>query len=44
MIDYTINDDKTIVGGGKEVILAGHYHILRQLGKDGMGAVWLAED
>ena len=33
MTDDTINDDKTIAGGGKDVILAGRYHILRQLGQ-----------
>ena len=35
MIDNTINDDKTVAGGGKEVTLAGRYHIIRQLGQDG---------
>ena len=35
MIDNTINDDKTIAGGGKGAILAGRYHILRQLGQGG---------
>ena len=43
MIENTINDDMTVAGGGKDMILAGRYHILRQLGQDGMGAVWLAE-
>ena len=35
MIDNTINDDRTVAGGGKDVTLAGHYHILRQLGQGG---------
>ena len=35
MIGNTINDDKTIAGGGKGAILAGRYHIIRQLGCGG---------
>ena len=31
MIDNTINGGKT-VAGGKDVTLAGRYHIIRQLG------------
>ena len=31
MIDDTINGDKTVAGGGKEMILVWRYHILRQL-------------
>ena len=36
MIDNTINDDRTVAGGGKDMILAGRYHILRQLGQGGV--------
>ena len=32
MIDNTINDDKTIAGGGEGADLAGRYHILNWLG------------
>ena len=39
MIDNTINDNRTIADGGKDMILAGRYHILRQLGLGGMGSV-----
>lgn len=28
----TINDDRTAAGGGKDVTLAGRYHIIRQAG------------
>ena len=36
MIDDTINDGKTVAGGGKDVVLAGRYHIIRQLGQGGI--------
>ena len=36
MIENTINGDRTVAGGGKDMILAGRYHILRQLGQGGV--------
>ena len=39
MKDTTINGDKTVAGGGKDVTLAGRYHIIRQLGQGGMGMI-----
>ena len=33
MIDNTINDAKTVAGDGKDMVLAGRYHILRRLGQ-----------
>ena len=44
MIDDTINDAKAIAIGGKDVILAGRYQILPQLGEGGMRSVGLAGD
>ena len=35
MIDDTINDDKTIAGGGGGAVLAGRYKIIRPLGCSG---------
>ncbi len=32
MSDDTINDGKTVAGGGKDVVLAGRYNIIRHLG------------
>ena len=42
MIDNTINDDRTVAGGGKDMILAGRYHILRRLGQGGSGTMMCA--
>ena len=35
MIENTINDDRTVAGGGEDMILAGRYHIPRRLGQGG---------
>jgi hypothetical protein len=31
MIDGTINDDRAVAGGDKDMIPAGRYHILRKV-------------
>ena len=35
MLGNAINGDGTVADGGKDVTLAGRYHILRQLGEGG---------
>ena len=32
MIDNTINDNRTIADGGKDMVLAGYYYVLYKLG------------
>ena len=38
MIANIINDDKTIVGGSEDMILARRYHIFSRLEQGGMGS------
>ena len=40
MIANTINDDKTIAGGGEGAVLAGRYKLVRRLGHGGKVAVY----
>ena len=39
MIENTLNDENTFSDDGKDMVLAGRYHILRRMGQSGMGAI-----